>query len=695
VGAEGTRVDEAPRSLASDASATNLQRRIDFTAEAAAEDRDGHPDARRSAVSVDPSSFHVSDVGSAERDPFFVFDGATSVEAPATAPLRAALQTFAAVGLGARFAKRVKEQRALQLRAEMRYDAPFSSRDSGGADDALRRLINETLAKFVGHFVVDTSTVVALDLAYVRPDASTSAGRKTNSRDDTSAFAENFAAALRELETYVVAAVAAAEQAAVCRAAVAAVERACFALTRLGPGFESAPRLRDAAARAAKKRVVALLTKDTTDACAFGDDARRLLTQKPKSGASPDPPLSAFAAELASSAEAFAAETGAFLGGLVRGDGGAGCDAEARDAVATARRATRRCVERMAETCALPLFFSSETEREDAESTTLRTGADEASAARLIADAAWLDARVDGWCALAAEAATNAFRANDASTRAFDDETLSAPEVETFASDAASTETPSPFGATARACERALLRMVRAHVASAMAATTPPGEWAPARAPTGPSERASAVAAYFYGTLRRALETPGLPAAAATFARVARASLSLCADLTLQTMENDSLTKTVNAHGLLLLRHDLEAFEHVARTLAETALSTTEALPRGEAVGDALVASLGSVRVLLSLCADRSGTTEGGSPVSAFVTDAFAAAAGGDDGDGGENGDAGETPFFKPLTRARAARILEKYRDVPLGKGADPSATAFAFASKKRVDAVVKVLKAR
>jgi hypothetical protein len=269
VGGEGTRVDEAPRSLASDASATNLQRRIDFTAEAAAEDRDGHPDARRSAVSVDPSSFHVSDVGSAERDPFFVFDGATSVEAPATAPLRAALQTFAAVGLGARFAKRVKEQRALQLRAEMRYDAPFSSRDSGGADDALRRLINETLAKFVGHFVVDASTVVALDLAYVRPDASTSAGKKTNSRDDTSAFAENFAAALRELETYVVAAVAAAEQAAVCRAAVAAVERACFALTRLGPGFESAPRLRDAAARAAKNRVVALLTKDTTDACAL------------------------------------------------------------------------------------------------------------------------------------------------------------------------------------------------------------------------------------------------------------------------------------------------------------------------------------------------------------------------------------------------------------------------------------------
>ena len=706
VGSEGTRVDEAPRSLASDASAsflsraggsptTNLQRRIDFTAEAAAEDRDGHTDARRSAVSLDKSAFpSVSDVGSAERDPFFVFDGATSVEAPATAPLRAALQTFAAVGLGARFAKRVKEQRALQLRAEMRYDVSFFSRDSkGSADDALRRLINETLAKFVGHFVVDASTVVALDLAYVRPDAH-DAGKKTNSRDDTRDVAENFAAALRELETYVVAAVAAAEQAAVCRAAVAAVERACFALTRLGPGFESAPRLRDAAARAAKSRVVALLTKDTTDACAFGDDARRLLTQKPKSGASPDPPLSAFAAELASSAEAFAAETGAFLGGLVRGDGGAGCDAEARDAVATARRATRRCVERMAETCALPLFFSKrETEREDAESTTLRTGADEASAARLIADAAWLDARVDGWCALAAEAATNAFRANDASTRAFDDETLSASEVETFASDAASTETPSPFGATARACERALLRMVRAHVASATAATTLPGEWAPARAPTGPSERASAVAAYFYGTLRRALETPGLPAAAATFARVARASLSLCADFTLQTMENDSLTKTVNAHGLLLLRHDLEAFEHVARTLAETALSTTEALPRGEAVGDALVASLGSVRVLLSLCADPSGTTEGGSPVSAFVTDAFAAHARGDDD--GENGDAGETPFLKPLTRARAARILEKYRDVPLGKGADPSATAFVFASKKRVDAVVKALKAR
>ena len=154
-------------------------------------------------------------------------------------------------------------------------------------------------------------------------------------------------------------------------------------------------------------------------------------------------------------------------------------------------------------------------------------------------------------------------------------------------------------------------------------------------------------------------------------------------------MEDDALTKAVNAHGLLGLRHDLEAFEHVARTLAETALSTTEG-ELGE-VGDALVGSLGSMRALLFLCADP-GTTEGGS-LEAFAADALAAAAGAADGDGDE-GDAEETPFSKPLTRARVARILEKYRDVPAGKGADPSATR-AFASKKRVDAVVKALKAR
>ena len=51
-----------------------------------------------------------------------------------------------------------------------------------------------------------------------------------------------------------------------------------------------------------------------------------------------------------------------------------------------------------------------------------------------------------------------------------------------------------------------------------------------------------------------------------------------------------------------------------------------------------------------------------------------------------------------PLTRARAARILEKYRDVPAGKGAGHAVTTAArssgsFASKRRIDAVVKVLK--
>ena len=51
-----------------------------------------------------------------------------------------------------------------------------------------------------------------------------------------------------------------------------------------------------------------------------------------------------------------------------------------------------------------------------------------------------------------------------------------------------------------------------------------------------------------------------------------------------------------------------------------------------------------------------------------------------------------------PLTRARAARILEKYRDVLAGKGTGHAVSAArssgSFANKRRIDAVVKALKA-
>ena len=703
---------------------STLPRRIDFTAEAAAEDRDGG-EARRgrpnealsrrpegpadSARSARPG---VGDVSYNPSDPFRALDvaAASFSEAPATAPLRAATRAFAAVGLGARFAARVREQRALQLRAEMRYDAyAFGGVEKKSSDDALRRLINESLAKFVGHFVIERR--VARDRALDVFD-----GDRTLT--EPSHLERAFVSATRELEAFVVAAVADAGQAAVARAAVAAVERACFALARLGPGFEAAPlRLRDAAARAARARVLELLEDDTADACATSaTSARARLAGASAASADGDVP-SAFAADLASAAEAFAAETGAFLGGLAHvGDARGGDVREPRDAAATARSATRACVERVARTCALPLF--SETDASAFGSLSVQKRAfseneDEALAARLIADAAWLDARVDGWCALAAAAARRAFRALETTFPAYDEELarrdsssgdarkpeLASTEGMEQKSNVSLSVSPPPFAATARACERALLRAARAHIASAAAAAASPNEWAPASPPSGPSERASAVSAYFYGTLRRALATPAPPAAVAAFARVARASLALCADATLRAMETDlSSAKTVNAHGLLGLRHDLEAFEHVAETLAETLAETAPGRgAEGGSSADPMRASLASLRVLLRLCAEPAAESAGAesrdprAALEAFVAETFAeidAAAADDD----------DALRAAPLTRARAARILEKYRDVPAGKGTGHAVSAArssgSFANKRRIDAVVKALKA-
>ena len=81
-------------------------------------------------------------------------------------------------------------------------------------------------------------------------------------------------------------------------------------------------------------------------------------------------------------------------------------------------------------------------------------------------------------------------------------------------------------------------------------------------------------------------------------------------------------------------------------------------------------------------------------PVEAFVAETFAEI---DNTDAAANDD--DALSTAPLTRARAARILEKYRDVPAGKGAGHAVSAArsssgSFASKRRIDAVVKALKA-
>ena len=466
---------------------STLPRRIDFTAEAAAEDRDGG-EARRGrpnealsrrpegpAHSARSSRPGVGDVSYDPSDPFRALDvaGASFSEAPATAPLRAATRAFAAVGLGAQFAARVREQRALQLRAEMRYDAyAFGGNEKKSSDDALRRLINESLAKFVGHFVIERR--VARDRALDIFD-----GDRTPT--EPSHLESAFISAVRELEAFVAAAPPTAGQAAVARGGRGDVERACFARaagSRVRSRATSAARRRRARARA---RVLELLEDDTADACATSATSARARGAAERRGGAPaasadgDVP-SAFAADLASAAEAFAAETGAFLGGLAHaGDARGGDVREPRDAAATARSATRACVERVARTCALPLF--SETEASEAsafgslsvQKRAFSENEDEALAARLIADSAWLDARVDGWCALAEAAVTRAFRALE--TTAYDEELarrdsssgdarkpeLASTEGTEQKSNVSLSVSSSPFAATARACERALL----------------------------------------------------------------------------------------------------------------------------------------------------------------------------------------------------------------------------------------------
>ena len=145
----------------------------------------------------------------------------------------------------------------------MRYDAyAFGGNEKKFSDDALRWLINESLAKFVGHFVIERR--VARDRALDIFD-----GDRTPT--EPSHLESAFISAVRELEAFVVAAVADAGQAAVARAAVAAVERACASRSRgWVPG--SKPRHFGCAtpprAPRARARVLELLEDDTADACA-------------------------------------------------------------------------------------------------------------------------------------------------------------------------------------------------------------------------------------------------------------------------------------------------------------------------------------------------------------------------------------------------------------------------------------------
>jgi hypothetical protein len=173
--------------------------------------------------------------------------------------------------------------------------------------------------------------------------------------------------------------------------------------------------------------------------------------------------------------------------------------------------------------------------------------------------------------------------------------------------------------------------------------------------------------------------------------------------VTLWTLERPE-TNVLNAFGLVGFTHDLEAFQHLAETLAETTLSRSErdaTSSRGVGVDEPetlrggtnetplrlrLQASLATPRALLSLFEERDDSTE------AFVEDAlarFSECLPEMDPDS----DSRRTASLRFV--ARAVRVVDKYRDAPHKNETETRPGNVSFASTKRLDAVAEALRAK
>ena len=644
---------------------TPLKRRIDFTAEeskAKEKDTEGTLSRNNSSTSTGSTSLRDNQEIYLKTSPFHSLDNCNVFDVPIT-PLLRAYRLFKSVGLGEQFKTRVQTQRILQLKADTKFHFPDTK---NSADDALRRLINVTLVKFVGHFAIELGLIDAAPELF--------------SSDE---LASTFDKAKSDLEKQVVGALSGCTQAVVGKAALDSLERACSGLCALG--FSSAIGLRDCAALVTKTRVMELLMDDTVEACSLGsrgdtdDDSRPSETRSP------------FATDLASAVEAFAVEAGSFLGGVSRIDEGGGVHALGNSlpsCVAVASRKTRTCVTKLAETCVFPLAKGTNKEK-----------LNESSAATLIADCVWLDSQVLSWLNLAGAAALYASQLS----LGHDSHSSKLEKAKRLVPSLAPGTTHvnfAPFLAVTKSAKNILLDLIKTRLEKEIACTNSSDCWSPDHAPIGPSEKASTALAYFYGNVRRAVER--LPSEVENSRKqttsgmrfsIAFTALQLLSDATLHSIERSD-TKCVNQHSLEQLEFDLDAFEQLSDTLVETALATervSENDPIGSSQNDSSLSSLKqklrralrSLRVVPSLFQHNEGNNA--DDIETFIANAFAS---------GDSDDEKNEVFDGSisLTAERVAKLMDKYREV--GKKEDADGVK-KFAGKKRVEVVAKALRAK
>lgn len=717
---------------------TPLKRRIDFTAacESALKDEDVERASLKqesvSSSSTRPaSSLALTGAPKTEpANPFHVLDTSQHFDVQ-IAPLRRAFRVFHAVGLGDAFTVRVREQRALQLTADCAFG------ETASPDDALRLLINVTFGKFVGHFAVEVSLTKEMPELFSKR-----------------ALLETFHDACAALEKHLVAKLNGAAQAAVCRAVLDAVELACLALSRLG--FEGAVGLLANVSTVIKQKVVRLMTEAAVESCVLsgakelkerlgrsapsvstsgsGNSSATLLSRdstthgpgqtsavgdknsQPPCSKNTQPRRSANAFDVENAAQAFAVECGSFLGNTARLDE----VTNNMGFVDVAARKTKACVTLLAETCFTPLAVG-----DDKKNVSL----DEKTFAVLIADSAYLDSKVAAWCQLAGAAAEHAGRGMHAPSRETQPsfharlahaKGLAALKPVALTLSDTLDNTFAPFTETKLSATKGLLGLIkhRLEQETGTSSSTSKQEkekekeketewWFLPHTPTGPSEHASAAAAYIYGDVARALRV--LPDSRTKFAVAFQTLLSL-SNCVLISMER-SECRCVNQNGLFQMEQDLVSFEHLADVLVDSVLTddgnggngaAADVFAAGGITGDAsftnsptpsshtlkrkLRRAFTSLRAILALFTEP-GDDELGD-VDDFATNALT----GGDGDGHD--DENENDHVAPaLAAARAQRILEKFKEAG-AKKASPLGSV-AFAGKKRVEAVAKALKAK
>ena len=678
-------------STSTDSDETRIRRRIDFTAEIVEmreDDRRRADDESDTAGDAgDPCSAKGTAKGTAS-GPGPSFGSVAELDA---APILRCRRVFDAMGVGDRFEAHLGRERALQLAADVRTPP------NAAPDDALRKLVNDGLAAFVGHFAAQERLARALARFDARSDEEDGGRDDDDAADDdvpssaaddavpSSAFSFSASSAYAEARDSL-----AATLVRLCRAsrdpavllATRDATRAAAAALRLRDYDATAL---DAAAATALEAHIDALAGATRDAAADGLAPERLVPSLDGG------PSSRFAEDIADAAAAFAVEVGARVGGdraNLDGDARRTMNDAARDAAAR----TRACVDAVG----------------DALEKTFAAGEDAAAArnmkewhlAQLVGDAARLNAEAAAWQRAAAanavrvlvaggdedvvddddddedEAAIRArIQSRDpisalgacspgASRRARLASALRFP-LPTNVAASATTRDWTPFASFARAAESALIRLVTRRVEGLRVASSsdPADDFAPTdRAPSEePSEAMASTLTYLDGTLRLASAT--LPTENAR--RLAEASVGAAARGLVDAARSPAVRK-VTERGAARMRADLDALETFAASLSDAEGSGPSSGSEGyePSSGSWARIALAAPRMLVGLLTGDGAEAE--AEARAAARDAAAAG-----------------------TSAEAlAEILEKYRETGGVEG-------MVFPPKRRVEAAARVLRGK